>query len=250
MRRRGLSPAASGSLNNLGRFASIVDADFVYVGASDDYAALLGFRRLELMGRSAWEMSGRAEADRVAVAEQLRRDGAVSGLTTIVTRSLERIPWRHVTRAVNGGELYVTVGDFVTTSTSELAIGPDSWLTKDEAVAYSRRSSSTIDRAVRAGVLDAGGTAHRRLYRRAALDAWLAGPARLMLVALALIVLVIAGWFALASGHLAEQPAHVGADVRDGIVDSIRSTARPRSLERHHGRRLVAERFELRARGL
>ena len=53
----------------------------------------------------------------------------------------------------------------------------DPWLTKDEAVAYTRRSARTLERAVAASELEAGGTPGKRAYRRSALDLWLShGP--------------------------------------------------------------------------
>jgi excisionase family DNA binding protein len=47
------------------------------------------------------------------------------------------------------------------------------WLTKQEAATYARVSVSTIERAIRAGELRAGGTPGRVLIRREWIDEWL-----------------------------------------------------------------------------
>lgn len=65
--------------------------------------------------------------------------------------------------------------------------GSDPWYTKAEAVAYSRRSARTIERAVAAGELQAGGTRGKRAYKRSAIDAWLAVAAALVLWALCVV---------------------------------------------------------------
>lgn len=50
---------------------------------------------------------------------------------------------------------------------------PD-WQTKQEAAIYARVSVRTVERAQASGMLRAGGTPGRRLYRAADLDAWIA----------------------------------------------------------------------------
>lgn len=56
------------------------------------------------------------------------------------------------------------------------------YLTKDEAVAYSRTSRTSIERAIAAGVLDfytAGqGRKARKLFTRQQLDDWISGETR------------------------------------------------------------------------
>jgi hypothetical protein len=67
--------------------------------------------------------------------------------------------------------------------------GADPWLSKSESVAYTGRSARTIERAVAAGELEAGGTPGKRAFRRSALDAWLALGVLLMLFVLVLALL-------------------------------------------------------------
>jgi excisionase family DNA binding protein len=61
----------------------------------------------------------------------------------------------------------------------------DGWLTKTEAAVYTRVSVDTLERAVRRGELQAGGTPGRRLFRRAWLDAWLGAVVIMLVLALA-----------------------------------------------------------------
>jgi len=62
----------------------------------------------------------------------------------------------------------------------------DPWLSKQEAIAYTGRSARTIERAVVAGRLIAGGTRGKRAFRRSALDAWLAATLLLLFALLQL----------------------------------------------------------------
>lgn len=56
------------------------------------------------------------------------------------------------------------------------------YLTKDEAVAYSRSSRTSVERAIAAGVLDfhtvGSGRKARKLFTREQLDDWISGETR------------------------------------------------------------------------
>jgi hypothetical protein len=68
----------------------------------------------------------------------------------------------------------------------------DRWLTKAEVCAYSGRSARTVERAVAAGELEAGGTPGKRAYRKSAVDRWLAGGGSVLALLLALLVVGLA----------------------------------------------------------
>ena len=66
------------------------------------------------------------------------------------------------------------------------------WLTKTEAAVYTKYSASTLERAVHAGELEAGGTPGRRRFRREWLDAWLIGLGALVALVVMLGALAVA----------------------------------------------------------
>lgn len=49
----------------------------------------------------------------------------------------------------------------------------DNWITIKEAVEYSNTSESTLDRAIRKGILKCSRQTGKRLFRRSAIDRWL-----------------------------------------------------------------------------
>ena len=89
----------------------VCDHEFVWREMTDEYAHLLGWRRSDLVGRSAWEASIRStSAEREAVATELERTGRMMGISTIVTREGKWIPWAHSTRVLDDGGYYLSVG--------------------------------------------------------------------------------------------------------------------------------------------
>jgi len=167
---------------------AVLDHDFVVVAAGDDFAALLGWRPRDLVGVPGHDLVDPAEPTRLRAMREreLRHSGAVTSLATLLVRHGAPVPFAYSVRALNGGELYVARGEPASAVHAEL--GPDDLLTTAEAVAYSRHSVASLERAVRDNELRVGGTPHRRLYRRAWLDSWLG----LALVLVALLALLAA----------------------------------------------------------
>lgn len=50
---------------------------------------------------------------------------------------------------------------------------PDKWITIKDAAEYSSTSESTLDRAIRKGILKCSRQTGKRLFRRSAIDRWL-----------------------------------------------------------------------------
>jgi excisionase family DNA binding protein len=166
-------------LFELARYVGVHDGDFVVRGVSDELAAALGYRRRQMLGMSAFDFGfDVSDAQRADVVERLEAGGVVSGRAVPLRgRDGSRVPFDFETRAVHVGELYVTVAVPVLVCARvelELELAGE-WLTKSDAARYAHRHRSTLERAIAAGRLEAGGTPGGRLFRRAALDAWLAG---------------------------------------------------------------------------
>jgi hypothetical protein len=185
-------------LFELARFVGVHDGDFVVRGVSDELAVALDYRRRQMVGMSAFDFGfDVSDARRADVVERLEAGGVVSGRAApLRARDGSPVAFDFETRAVHVGELYVTVAvPVLVRARLELVRELDGeWLTKSEAVRYAHRHRSTLERAVTAGRLEAGGTPGGRLFRRAALDAWLAGG---VLAGSAHVVVVLAALVAL-----------------------------------------------------
>jgi excisionase family DNA binding protein/PAS domain S-box-containing protein len=151
----------------------LVDRGHDYVVVGDSVASMIGWRARELVGESVFEFLA-PDAARSSRVRAMDAGEIVTDATTFLARDGERIRCSFTAQAVNGGELYVATVAPLIPQTFARAAGHDGWMTKDEAARYARCSASTLERAVHDGRLVAGGTSHRRLYRRAWLDAWLA----------------------------------------------------------------------------
>ena len=101
----------------LGRYVMVIDHEFVWQGMTTEYARLLGWRKQDLVGRSAWEASLRGEQERISLAHELDRTGQLVGESTVVTRHGEWVPWAHRTWELNAG-LYVSVGEPIVPASS------------------------------------------------------------------------------------------------------------------------------------
>jgi PAS domain S-box-containing protein/excisionase family DNA binding protein len=192
LRGRLVAPHAR-ELLDLGRYVGSHDHDFELVDVTDELAALLGYRRPQMRGMSAFDFALEPPTDEqyAAVLEQYMTAGVVAGCATpLRARDGSAVPVDFVSREINGGDYYVTVVEPVVVR-ADLEL--EHWLSKAEAVAYANVSEATLERAVRNGELDVGGTRRRRLFRREWLDAWLiAGGALLaLLAALALAFAVV-----------------------------------------------------------
>jgi hypothetical protein len=96
----------------LGRYVNVIDHEFVWQAVTDPYAALFGYRRpRDLIGRPAWSASTKVNGERDQAARELHTTGMLSGVSTVVTRDGDRFAFSYRTIALNGGELYVTVGE-------------------------------------------------------------------------------------------------------------------------------------------
>jgi PAS domain S-box-containing protein len=151
----------------------LIDRNRNYVYVGDRLASMLGWSARDLVGENALEFV-EADTARPARVEAIDAGATVTDFATFITRDGARIPCSFTAQAVNGGELYLATSAPLMPVTLEPAAGLDGWLTRDEASRYARCSVRTLERAVHDGRLMAGGSSHRRLYRRAWLDAWIA----------------------------------------------------------------------------
>jgi hypothetical protein len=181
-------------VEQLGAFVLVFDGELIVRGVSEELAAQLGVEAGALIGRPLLSLVDGNPTRTARLMRQLERTGSVSSVAALVTSDGERVGFAYTTRAV--GDLFVSAGELVpwTLATAhelahvELELAGDAWLTKAEACAYTKRHRSTLERATGNGELEAGGSPGKRMYRRSALDAWLAFG----LIVLILFALILA----------------------------------------------------------
>jgi len=102
-----------GEVTRLGRYAGVHDADFVMVGTTDELSALLGYRRRQMKGMSAWDFGNEPTGpeQQQELMEALAVHGYIGGVAALRHRDRSTVRFRFVTRAMNGGEFYVTTGE-------------------------------------------------------------------------------------------------------------------------------------------
>jgi len=238
-------------LPDLSRFVTVLDADFRYVAASDDYCKLVGFTREELLGTSGWAQSARVDGARQKAIEQLATTGVLTGRTTLVTRDGTRIPWENTTRLVN--DFYISSGTPATDDDDEPVthygipgIGivdrlPDIGVSYDAAATIAKVRVRTIRRWHEKGYIEVGGTpgGARRVSLRSLQHYLTHGPP---LVAIAMFV----SWlflFVCVLGDLdvgVEHPINMVRDVYAAVNDYLTPDAH-RGLPRDHMHRMVIQ---------
>jgi len=197
---------------------NVIDHELAFVAVAGEYAAMLGWQPRDLVGVPALELVDLDESQARAAHEARMRiidaGGAVDDVATLIARDGARIMFAHTARAVMDGALYVVSGEPLPSNKQLELIEPRSlligeWLTKAEAAAYAKVSASTLERAVHAGELTAGGTHGRRRFRREWLDAWLIGLGTLIALLVALCVLACADVIELEVSHHRGTPTSV-----------------------------------------
>lgn len=173
----------------MARHVGVTDAEHRWVAVSDDLAALLGYKPAELVGRDSTELvvlpdPAGAEAE-LAFAE-LERSGHLEGSSVLRARDGRHFVYTWAMQAVgNGsGRYWVTVGAPLDGSALPAA-GRLTVLTKQECAAIARVTVRTIERAMLAGALHAGGPRGARRIRLQDLETWMFGALALVVLALA-----------------------------------------------------------------
>lgn len=218
------------AIEELGQVQAVMDADLRIVDVSDKLALLLGYSVEEMLGQSGWLFVRADQQRRRRLVEQLNGSGSLDEVATLVARDGQQFEYRYKARRLANGNVVVSgivlddemrrlfdqwdyelVEDLLPefdwraarlepAIPEQLAARPaahsqelaaNRWISKAEAAEYAHVSERTLERAVAAGELEAGGTRGRRLFQRVALDAWLAGGSALALL-LALVTVLLA----------------------------------------------------------